>query len=197
MIVCQECQGEYKFLPRHLKGAHGLSQGEYRARWDIPAGVLLGSDEYKAHVLEGNELRGGTYMPRGASLNYGRDEAGRRAYARDYQRAMKAHKRAAAAAAPIEVAAPQSAVPSVRVSEVPPERAHGPGAWDAVSQFIAHREDIVGMLGRMTECAEGFFGRNADNLDWGDVGTIGSMAEVLRLVHDRMCPAGTAPQKNG
>ena len=48
MIECLECKRLFAFLPTHLRRAHGMDAANYRARWEIPAGVPLASDEYRA-----------------------------------------------------------------------------------------------------------------------------------------------------
>ena len=35
-LVCLEDGRKFKSLKRHLKSEHGLSAGEYRAKWDLP-----------------------------------------------------------------------------------------------------------------------------------------------------------------
>ncbi len=35
-VVCLECGSAKKTLKRHIGSAHGLSEGEYRAKWGLP-----------------------------------------------------------------------------------------------------------------------------------------------------------------
>jgi hypothetical protein len=47
MIECRECGRLFSFLPTHLRRAHGMDAATYRARWEIPSGVPLASDDYR------------------------------------------------------------------------------------------------------------------------------------------------------
>jgi len=35
-VVCLECGAAQKTLKRHIQNAHGLTEGEYRAKWNLP-----------------------------------------------------------------------------------------------------------------------------------------------------------------
>lgn len=45
-IVCLECGAKHKMLRRHLMTAHGLEEGEYRQRWNLPADYPLTAPNY-------------------------------------------------------------------------------------------------------------------------------------------------------
>lgn len=45
-IVCLECGAKHKMLKRHLMTAHGLEEGEYRQRWNLPADYPLTAPNY-------------------------------------------------------------------------------------------------------------------------------------------------------
>lgn len=51
MITCLICLKEFKFLPTHLRKAHGVSVAEYREAYNIAQGEPLASDDYRrAHA---------------------------------------------------------------------------------------------------------------------------------------------------
>lgn len=46
-IKCLICGRALKFLPPHLRRAHGLSADEYRVQYDLPAGLPLAGESYR------------------------------------------------------------------------------------------------------------------------------------------------------
>lgn len=47
-IVCQLCGRAFRFLPTHLRKAHGISTTEYRRDYQIQAGEPLADEHYRA-----------------------------------------------------------------------------------------------------------------------------------------------------
>lgn len=47
-VICLECGKSYKTLKRHLSTEHGMDESDYKARWNLPAGMKLVSKEYSA-----------------------------------------------------------------------------------------------------------------------------------------------------
>ena len=47
-VTCLECGHKGAMLKRHLMTAHALEEGEYRARWGLPASHPLTSPNYSA-----------------------------------------------------------------------------------------------------------------------------------------------------
>lgn len=45
-IICLECGAKHKMLKRHLMTAHGLEEGEYRQRWNLPDSYPLTAPNY-------------------------------------------------------------------------------------------------------------------------------------------------------
>ena len=45
-VVCLECGKTYKTLRRHIRTEHGMEEGEYKARWDLPASMKLVAKSY-------------------------------------------------------------------------------------------------------------------------------------------------------
>ena len=48
-IVCLEDGRKLKMLKRHLKAAYGLSPGQYRERWGLPADYPMVAPNYAKH----------------------------------------------------------------------------------------------------------------------------------------------------
>ena len=51
-ISCLECGKGAKMLKRHLSSAHGLTEAEYRSRWNLPADYPLVARNYAAQRSE-------------------------------------------------------------------------------------------------------------------------------------------------
>ena len=45
-IACLECGKHFRTLKRHLARDHGLTEAEYRARWELPANYKLSAPAY-------------------------------------------------------------------------------------------------------------------------------------------------------
>jgi predicted transcriptional regulator len=45
-VICLECGETYKTLKRHLRTEHGLTESDYKARWDLPASMKLVAKSY-------------------------------------------------------------------------------------------------------------------------------------------------------
>lgn len=48
MVKCLICGREFRFLPSHLRRAHGVTSQRYREAYGIPQGEPLASAEYRA-----------------------------------------------------------------------------------------------------------------------------------------------------
>ena len=45
-VACLECGKRFRTLKRHLEREHGLSEEDYRARWQLPSSYKLTAPEY-------------------------------------------------------------------------------------------------------------------------------------------------------
>jgi predicted transcriptional regulator len=45
-IVCMDCGKGFKVLKRHIRADHGLTPGQYRAKWDLPPSYPMVAPEY-------------------------------------------------------------------------------------------------------------------------------------------------------
>lgn len=45
-VACLECGKRFRTMKRHLERQHGMTEDEYRARWDLPASYRLTAPEY-------------------------------------------------------------------------------------------------------------------------------------------------------
>ena len=45
-VVCLDCGWRAQTLTRHIRARHGLTENEYRARWDLPAKHRLNATAY-------------------------------------------------------------------------------------------------------------------------------------------------------
>lgn len=55
---------------------------------------------------------------------------------------------------------------------------------DALAAFLAKKAEIDAMLGRLTELSHDHFGADPDRVTWGEVGTLGHHAELLKRITD-------------
>ena len=57
-IACLSCGKLFVFLPPHLAKAHGVTTGEYRSAYGLPAGTPLCSPEYsEQHAVSFRAIR--------------------------------------------------------------------------------------------------------------------------------------------
>lgn len=54
----------------------------------------------------------------------------------------------------------------------------------AMDAFMARKLEIDTMLQRLSELSADHFGADPETLNWGDVGTIGHYAQLLRRITD-------------
>lgn len=54
----------------------------------------------------------------------------------------------------------------------------------ALNAFIEKKAEIDTMLARLQELSEDHFGAIPDQINWGDVGTLGHYAELLKRITD-------------
>lgn len=55
---------------------------------------------------------------------------------------------------------------------------------NALQAFVAKKAEIDEMLARLTALSADHFGTDPNNLDWGDVGSLGHHAELLKRITD-------------
>ena len=55
---------------------------------------------------------------------------------------------------------------------------------DALAAFVARKAEIDAMLSRIQSLSNDHFGVAPDEVTWGDVGTLGHYAELLRRITD-------------
>ncbi|MBE7183840.1 MAG: hypothetical protein INR68_05495 [Methylobacterium mesophilicum] len=54
----------------------------------------------------------------------------------------------------------------------------------ALAAFLAKKAEIDAMLGRLQELSDNHFGTEPERLTWGEVGTLGHYAELLKRITD-------------
>lgn len=59
-----------------------------------------------------------------------------------------------------------------------------PDSRSPLDAFIAHKVEIDGMLEWLAALSDEHFGSSPDEINWGDVGTLASHAELLRRITD-------------
>jgi hypothetical protein len=59
-----------------------------------------------------------------------------------------------------------------------------------IDAFIARKAEIDEMLARLTELSDDHFNCTPDEVNWGDVGTLGHYAELLKRITDAAFNAG-------
>ena len=47
-VLCLECGKSFKTLKHHRRTEHGLEESDYKARWELPAGMRLVAKDYSA-----------------------------------------------------------------------------------------------------------------------------------------------------
>ena len=55
---------------------------------------------------------------------------------------------------------------------------------DALAAFVSKKAEIDTMLARLQSLSDDHFGRSPDEINWGDVGTLGHYAELLKRITD-------------
>ena len=55
---------------------------------------------------------------------------------------------------------------------------------DALDAFIAKKAEIDEMLTRLQQLSDNHFEAHPDEINWGDVGTLGHYAELLKQITD-------------
>ena len=55
---------------------------------------------------------------------------------------------------------------------------------DALAAFVSKKTEIDTMLARLQSLSDDHFGRSPDQITWGDVGTLGHYAELLKRITD-------------
>jgi hypothetical protein len=55
---------------------------------------------------------------------------------------------------------------------------------DALAAFVSKKAEIDAMLTRLQALSDDHFGYSPDEIDWGQVGTLGYYAELLKRVTD-------------
>jgi hypothetical protein len=61
-----------------------------------------------------------------------------------------------------------------------PARSHD----DSLAAFLVKKAEIDAMLARLTELSDDHFGTEPDRITWGEVGTLGHYAELLKRIMD-------------
>lgn len=54
----------------------------------------------------------------------------------------------------------------------------------ALAAFLARKAEIDAMLGRLQALSDDHFGAEPDRVTWGEVGTLGHYAELLKRITD-------------
>jgi hypothetical protein len=54
----------------------------------------------------------------------------------------------------------------------------------AIQAFLARKAEIDTMLDRLKSLSDDHFNTSPDEIDWGDVGTLGHYAELLKRITD-------------
>lgn len=54
----------------------------------------------------------------------------------------------------------------------------------ALAAFLARKQEIDAMLARLADLSDDGFGVHPDHVTWGDAGTLGHHAELLRRICD-------------
>ena len=55
---------------------------------------------------------------------------------------------------------------------------------EALAAFVARKSEIDAILARLIQLSNGHFNATPDQINWGDVGTLGSYLEQLQRVAD-------------
>ena len=55
---------------------------------------------------------------------------------------------------------------------------------DALAAFVSKKAEIDTMLSRLQSLSDDHFGRSPHEITWGDVGTLGDYAALLRRITD-------------
>ena len=55
---------------------------------------------------------------------------------------------------------------------------------DALAVFVSKKAEIDAMLGRLQGLSDDHFGVGPDEVTWGDVGSLGHYAELLKRITD-------------
>ena len=61
---------------------------------------------------------------------------------------------------------------------------HSSGREQALAAFVSKKAEIDTMLARLQALSDEHFGRSPDEITWGDVGTLGDYADLLRRITD-------------
>ncbi len=64
------------------------------------------------------------------------------------------------------------------------DSAPGSSPGQAIQVFLAKKAEIDAMLDRLKSLSDEHFNTNPDEIDWGDVGTLGHYAELLKRITD-------------
>lgn len=54
----------------------------------------------------------------------------------------------------------------------------------ALSAFLSKKAEIDAMLARLADLSDDHFGADPDRITWGEVGTLGHYAELLKRIAD-------------
>jgi hypothetical protein len=61
---------------------------------------------------------------------------------------------------------------------------------DALTAFVQRKAEIDGMLSRLQSLSDEHFGVAPDEVTWGDVGSLGHYAELLKRITDMVFNEG-------
>jgi len=61
---------------------------------------------------------------------------------------------------------------------------HNKGREEALAAFVSRKGEIDTMLARLQALSDEHFGLGPEEVTWGDVGTLGDYADLLRRITD-------------